>query len=115
DGKTLYVGDSHEKLWRSFPILEDGTVGEGRVFFDPATSRKDSPDGMSIDADGNLYLSGRGGVWVASPEGKSLGLISVPEFCSNVTFGGVDGKTLYFTCSNKVYSLKMKVKGGQFR
>ncbi|QDU47970.1 SMP-30/gluconolactonase/LRE family protein [Gimesia panareensis] len=115
DGKTLYVGDSHEKLWRSYPILEDGTVGEGQVFFDPETKRKDSPDGMSIDAEGNLYLSGRGGVWVASRSGKSLGLIPVPEFCSNVSFGGVDGKTLLLTCANKVYSLKMKVPGGQYR
>jgi len=115
DGKTLYVGDSHEKLWRSFPIKDDGTVGAGKVFFDPDTRRQDSPDGMSIDATGNLYLSGRGGVWVATPAGVSLGLIPVPEFCSNVTFGGEDGKTLYFTCANKVYSLKMNVKGGQFR
>ncbi|MEQ8856463.1 SMP-30/gluconolactonase/LRE family protein [Gimesia sp.] len=115
DGKTLYVGDSHEKLWRSYPILEDGTVGEGKVFFNPETARQDSPDGMSIDAEGNLYLSGRGGVWVASPEGKSLGLIPVPVFCSNVSFGGVDGKTLLLTCSNKVYSLKMNVPGGQYR
>ncbi len=114
DGKTLYVGDSHEKLWRSFPIKADGTVGTGKVFFDPKTKRQDSPDGMSIDAKWNLYLSGRGGVWVASSTGQALGLISVPEFCSNVTFGGADGKTLYFTCSNKVYSLKMNVKGAQF-
>lgn len=115
DGKTLYVGDSHEKLWRSYPIKEDATVGAGNVFFNPDTERKDSPDGMSIDADGNLYLSGRGGVWVTSSTGRSLGLIPVPEFCSNVTFGGADGKTLYFTCANKVYSLQMNVKGGQFR
>lgn len=114
DGKTLYVGDSHEKLWRSFPIKADGTVGEGKVFFNPNTKRQDSPDGMSIDAEGNLYLSGRGGVWVASPQGKSLGLIPVPVFCSNVTFGGADGKTLFLTCSNKVYSLKMNIKGAQF-
>ena len=114
DGKTLYVGDSHEKLWRSFPIKANGTVGEGKVFFNPETKRQDSPDGMSIDAEGNLYLSGRGGVWVASPQGKSLGLIPVPVFCSNVTFGGADGKTLFLTCSNKVYSLKMNVKGAQF-
>ncbi|MCH9653482.1 MAG: SMP-30/gluconolactonase/LRE family protein [Planctomycetes bacterium] len=114
DGNTLYVGDSHEKLWRSFPIKADGTVGTGKLFFDPKTKRQDSPDGMSIDAKGNLYLSGRGGVWVATPDGKSLGLIPIPEFCSNVTFGGPDGKTLYFTCSNKVYSLRMNVKGAQF-
>ncbi len=115
DGQTLYVGDSHEKLWRSFPIKADGSVGTGKVFFNPDTKRQDSPDGMTIDAEGNLYLSGRGGVWVATPAGESLGLIPVPEFCSNVTFGGEDGKTLYFTCANKVYSLKMDVKGGQFR
>lgn len=114
DGKTLYVGDSHEKLWKSFPIKADGSVGEGKVFFNPDTKRQDSPDGMTIDSKGNLYLSGRGGVWVASPQGESLGLIPVPEFCSNVTFGGEEGKTLFLTCSNKVYSLKMDVKGAQF-
>ncbi|MFK7778359.1 MAG: SMP-30/gluconolactonase/LRE family protein [Gimesia sp.] len=113
DGKTLYVGDSHEKLWRSFPIKEDGTLGTGKVFFNPKTKQQASPDGMSIDANGNLYLSGRGGVWVATPAGESLGLIPVPEFCSNVTFGGADGKTLYLTCSNKLYSLKMNVNGAQ--
>lgn len=42
-------------------------------------------------------------------EGKALGLIAIPEFCSNCTFGGEDGKTLYMTCSGKVYALKMKV------
>lgn len=114
DGRTLYVGDSFRKWWRSYPIRDDGTVGEGRLFFDPSTDRQDDPDGMSIDAEGNLYLSGRGGVWVASPAGKSLGLIAVPEFCSNVTFGDQDGKTLYLTCSKKVYSLRMNVAGAQF-
>ena len=113
DGKTLYVGDSHLKLWRAYPIGEDGRVGAGRAFFNPDTENVNSPDGMSIDERGNLYVSGRGGVWVASPTGQSLGLIDVPEFCSNVTFGGADGKTLYLTCSNKVYSLKMQVRGGQ--
>lgn len=114
DGKTLYVGDSHLALWRAYPIRDDGTVGSGKVFFDPDTDNRASPDGMSIDEHGNLYLSGRGGVWVATPDGKSLGLIAVPEFCSNVTFGGLSGKTLYLTCSNKVYSLQMRVRGGQF-
>ena len=111
DGKTLYVGDSHEARWRSYPIQEDGTVGEGSVFFDPEVEDRSSPDGMTIDADGNLYFSGRGGVWVVSPAGEALGLIRVPEFCSNVTFGGADGKTLYLTCSKKVYSLAMTARG----
>lgn len=114
DGKTLYVGDSHLKLWRSYAIHTDGTVGPGKVFFDPDTENRSSPDGMSIDIDGNLYFTGRGGVWVAGPQGGSLGLIPTPEFCSNVTFGGSDGKILYLTCNKKVYSLRMSVRGGQF-
>jgi len=114
DGKTLYVGDSFRKLWRAYPIAADGSAGAGREFFNPETDNQSEPDGMSIDADGNLYFSGRGGLWVVSPEGKSLGLIPIPEFCSNVTFGAADGKTLFMTCANKVYSLQMTVRGGQF-
>ena len=112
DGRTLYVSDSHEKLWRSYPILDNGSVGKGRIFFNPDTAHNEDPDGVSIDEKGNLYLTGRGGVWVATPEAISLGLISVPVFCSNVTFGGTEGMTLYLTCSKKVYSLEMNVRGG---
>jgi len=114
DGKMLYVGDSDEKLWKSFPIKDDGTLGDGKIFFNPDSENKNSPDGMSIDAQGNLYFSGRGGVWCVAPHGKALGLISIPEFCSNCSFGGEDGQTLYMTCSKKVYALKMKIQGGQF-
>jgi gluconolactonase len=114
DGKTLYVGDSHLKHWRAYPIQKDGTLGPGIVFFDPDTENRNAPDGMSSDIQGNLYLSGRGGVWVCDKWGNSLGLIAIPEFCSNLTFGGADGKTLYLTCSKKVYSLKMNVRGAQF-
>jgi gluconolactonase len=114
DGKTLYVSDSHDRNWRSYAIADDGTVDEGKLFFEPKTENKREPDGMTIDADGNLYLTGRGGVWVVSSEGKSLGLIPTSEFCTNATFGGADGKTLYVTCDKKVYSLQMNVAGGAF-
>ena len=113
DGKTLYVGDSHEKLWRAFSIRADGTVGPGRVFFDPEIENRSDPDGMTIDEFGNLYFTGRGGVWVVSPEGEPLRLIPVKSFCSNVTFGGKDGRTLFLTCRGAVYSLAMRVRGGQ--
>ncbi len=112
DGKTLYVSDSHERNWRSYAIADDGTADEGKLFFEPKTENKREPDGMTIDADGNLYLTGRGGVWVVTREGKSLGLIPTTEFCTNATFGGADGKTLYLTCDKKVYSLQMNVAGG---
>ena len=117
DGRTLYVSDSFEKRVYSYPILPDGGVDQGRVkiFFDPQTENANDPDGMCSDAEGNLYFAMRGGVWVVTPEGKSLGLIPVPEFCSNVTFGGADGRTLYITCDKKVYALAMKARGSQFK
>lgn len=116
DGKTLYVADDGPQNWRQYSIQADGTVGPGRTFFDPPVpmEKRAPPDGMSIDEHGRLYLSGSGGVWVVDKFGTSLGLIPIPEFCSNVTFGGKDGKTLYMTCSKQVYSLQMNVRGGQF-
>ena len=113
DGKTLYVGDSFEKRVYSYPVLADGSVdqGAGKIFFDPWTGNQSDPDAMCADAEGNLYFTMRGGVWVVSPTGKALGLIRVPEFVSNVAFGGPEGKTLYLTGTGKVYSLAMKVKG----
>jgi gluconolactonase len=117
DGKTLFVADSFEKRIYSYPVLPDGSVDQGavKVFFDPATDNQNDPDGMCADAEGNLYFAMRGGVWVASPQGKTLGFIPIPEFTSNVGFGGKDGKTLFMTCDKKVYALEMKVKGSQFR
>jgi gluconolactonase len=116
DGRRLYVADDSPMNWRVYSIQADGTVGPGRVFFDPPVppEKRAAPDGMSIDEHGTLYLSGSGGVWVVDKYGTSLGLIAIPEFCSNVAFGGPEGKTLYLTCSKQVYSLEMKVKGGQF-
>lgn len=114
DGTTLYVGDSHEKWWRSYPIHADGSVGAGALFFDPGVPNQNDPDGMSIDELGNLYFTGRGGVFVVSPAGEQLDFIPVPEFVTNCTFSGPEGKTLYLTCAGRVYSLAMTVRGGQF-
>lgn len=112
DGRTLYVSDSYAKHWRAYPIQADGTVGPGRTFFDPETPDRADPDGMTIDERGNLYCTGRGGVWVVRPDAALIEFIPVPVFCSNVTFGGADGKTLYLTCKGRVYSLTLAVRGG---
>ena len=62
-----------------------------------------------------MYLTGLGGVWVAAPSGRALGFVPVPEFASNVTFGGADGKTLFITCGRKVYRLRMRARGVSIR
>lgn len=115
DGQTLYVADSATKLWRSYPILPGGGLGAGSTFFNPATANTADPDGMSIDEFGNLYFCGRGGLWLVSPAGTQLDMMPVPEFNTNVTFGGVNGRTLYITTNGKVYSLSMEVRGANWR
>jgi gluconolactonase len=113
DGTTLYVSDGVEKRIYAYPILPDGSAdqGEVRVFFDPPAESQDNPDGMCLDERGNLYCAMRGGLWVSSPRGELLGFIPIPEFCSNASFGGPDGKTLLITAAKKVYSLRMTVSG----
>ncbi|MSR31018.1 MAG: hypothetical protein EXR99_05870 [Gemmataceae bacterium] len=111
DGKTLMVSDSHLKNWHQFPINPGGATGEGKMFFDPKVKDQSEPDGLTLDEKGNWYLTGRGGVWVVNPQGKALGFIPTPTFCSNVAFGGEDGKTLYFTCSKQLLSLAMNTRG----
>ena len=115
DGGTLYVADSLEKNWRCYPILADGALGQGRVFFEAGDierwEKSDLPDGMTIDERGNVYLTGLGGVRIVSPAGEYLTAVAVPEKVSNVTFGGKENKTLFLTCKDKVYSLQMLVGG----
>lgn len=112
DGRTLYVADSRQKLWKKYPIQADGTLGAGEVFFNPDTPSTAEPDGLTIDARGNVYCAGRGGVWVVRPDGSLLEFIAVPQFVSNLTFGGPTGRTLFLTCKGKVYSLELTVEGG---
>ncbi len=67
DGRTLYVANSDPKraVWMAYPLRNDGSVGEGRVFFDATSEvgkeRPGSPDGLKVDAAGNLFATGPGG------------------------------------------------------
>ena len=110
DEKFLYVDnwDEKKKVVMRYPVRPDGTVGEGTVFFD----MKDAPepealDGLKVDPAGNLFVSGPGGVWILSPEGKHLGTIKAPELPANFAFGGKDRKTLYMTARTSVYRIKL--------
>jgi len=118
DETKLYVSagstNASYQQWWVFDINPDGTLSAPSVFFDPVSPPTPSnvPDGMTIDELGNLYFSGLGGVWIVSPEGQQLDFIDTPEAIYNVAFGGPNGRTLYMTCEDKVYSLAMNVRGG---
>ena len=68
-------------------------------------------DGMTIDSQGNIYLTGKG-VSVFDPAGKKIEQIDVPEsWTANVCFGGKDRQTLFITASKGLYGLRMTVSG----
>ncbi|MBM3477406.1 MAG: SMP-30/gluconolactonase/LRE family protein, partial [Armatimonadetes bacterium] len=111
DDKTLYVADSQDCKLRAYTLQADGAATDGRDFIDMHVAADGVPDGMSMDAEGNLYCTGGGGVWVITPEGKHLGTIPVPEVPANCTFGGPDNNVLYITARSSVYRIPLKAKG----
>jgi gluconolactonase len=105
DGKILYVADIGGNKTYAYDIQEDGTLKNKRLFCSLGS------DGMTIDSEGNVYLTGKG-VTVFDKTGKQIEKIAVPEsWTANVCFGGKDRDTLFITASKAFYSLKMRVKG----
>ncbi len=105
DGKSLLVADIRANKTYKYQINTDGTLSNRQLFVPQGS------DGMTLDNEGNLYLSGRG-VTVYSPTGTKLGNIPVPSrWVGNVCFGGKDRKVLFITASESVYTLPMRVKG----
>lgn len=116
DFKTLYIAQSDPKaaIWKSFPVKEDGTLGEGKLFYDATQAFKDGlpglPDGLKVDQSGNIWATGPGGVYVFTPEGKLLGRISTGERTANCGWGN-DGSVLYLTADMYLCRIQTKTKG----
>jgi gluconolactonase len=105
DGKTLYVADIGANRTYAYDIGAEGALTNKRLFC------KLGSDGMTIDSEGNVYLTGQG-VTVFDPSGKQIQRIKVPElWTANVCFGGKDKRTLFITASTGLYGLRMRVKG----
>lgn len=118
DGKILYVADlgkssggrrgrrtvSGKKTY-AYDIQPDGTLANKRLFADQGA------DGVTLDEQGNLYLTGGPQIAVYNPDGKVIQQIAVPEVPANLTFAGKDRKTLYICARTSLYSLRMAVRG----
>jgi gluconolactonase len=116
DEKTLYVANSEaaKAILMAFAVLPDGSLGNGKVFFDvtAAVSKQKPgvPDGLKVSADGTIWATGPGGVLVYSPQGKHLGTLATGLATANLGFGD-DGSTLYITADKNLVRVRTKVKG----
>jgi len=105
DGRTLFVADIRAGRTYGFDIQPDGTLTNRRLRCELGS------DGMTLDTEGNLYLTGQG-VSVFDTNGKKVGQIDVPEpWTANVCFGGRDHQTLFITASKGLYAIRLRVRG----
>lgn len=105
DGKTLYIADIGDDKTYSYAIAEDGSLGQKTLFTNLGS------DGMTIDENGNIYITGNG-VTVFNKDGSQIEHIPVDRaWTANVTFGGLNNNTLFITAMDSFFSLKMNVKG----
>lgn len=113
DEKTLYVANSDpaNPIWMAYDVTDDGAITNGHVFFDATalveSGRRGLPDGLKIDASGNLFATGPGGVLVFSADGTHLGTILTTQATSNCAIGN-DGSVLYMTADMYVLRIRLQ-------
>lgn len=106
DGKTLYVTDRGDKKTYVYAVNSDGTLSNKKLFA-PVGS-----DGMTIDTEGNIYLTTKT-VVVYDKNGNKIETIEAPEVPANVCFGGPDNQTLFITARTSLYSVPMRLRGAR--
>jgi gluconolactonase len=126
DGKRLLVGESQFNRVLEYPVLLPGKVGPMKVFADLPKSdsgkwEDNQPDGMCLDAQGNLYVAhyGMKQVQVLDPQGKLIRQYDGGnQLTSNVAFGGKNRNQLFVTGSiqadgkpGAVFRLDLSVQG----
>jgi gluconolactonase len=114
DEKYLYVDDwdDKRKVIMRYAVHPDGSLSDGEIFLDATNERDENAwDGMKVDQNGNLYLSGPGGLWIISAEGKHLGTVVGPEHPHNLAWGDEDGKTLYLCAQTGLYRIRVNIPG----
>jgi gluconolactonase len=106
DGRMLFVADIEAGKTYRYDIAPDGSLAGRTLAVDQGS------DGMTLDAEGNLYLTGEG-VGVFDQAGRQIERILVPgeRWTANVSFGGTERQTLFITASTGFYAVAMRVAG----
>ena len=114
DERYLYVGnwDLERKVVMRYERRRRRRASTGEVFYDmTGAAGEDALDGIKVDAEGNVYVCGPGGIWMLSPDGEHLGTLRLPEDPHNLAWGDADGRTLYITALTSVYRMRLAIPG----
>lgn len=105
DGKYLYIADIGANKTYKYTINPDGSLSNKQLFTEQGS------DGMTLDSEGNVYLTGSG-VTIYNPSGTKITHININEpWTANLCFGGKNKDDLFITASKAIYVLHMKVRG----
>lgn len=107
DGKTLYIASTELRKVFRYDIASNGEVSNRTEFADQGS------DGMTLDENGNVYLTWVGGVSIRNPAGEEIEFIETEQMPANVGFGGRDGRTLFMTSRTSLYSVRMNVEASR--
>ena len=107
DGQTLYIASTELRKVFRYDIASNGEVSNRTEFADQGS------DGMTLDENGNVYLTWVGGVSIRNPAGEEIEFIETEQMPANVGFGGRDGRTLFMTSRTSLYSLQMNVEASR--
>jgi gluconolactonase len=113
DEKTLWINDTDGGHIRRFSVGSDGALSGGDVIYQMEGFSLETgiPDGQKLDENGNLWVSGPGGLHVVTGDGELLGRILTPENVGNQAWGGDDWQTLFICTSSTVHTLRTTVAG----
>ena len=126
DYKKLYVADTGSSHYPDAPknikvwdVADARTLRGGKQFVSMDLPGKGAgmADGIRADVQGNIWVGagwvgdGYDGVHVFAPDGTRIGIIKLPEICSNVCFGGPKRNRLFMTASQSLYAVYVETTG----
>jgi sugar lactone lactonase YvrE len=111
DEKTLYVDNSGSGDVYAFDVNDSGLLENKRLFANVGGLDGRGGDGMKVDVDGNVFVTGPEGISVFDPSGGRIGIIVCPEKPANLAWGDNDYKSMYITARTSVYRIRVKTGG----
>jgi gluconolactonase len=113
DESIFYIADTWGRSILSHQVSPEGVLSpDHEILYELVGTEDGVADGLKVDVEGNLYVTGPAGVHVVSPDGRLLGRMLFPgEHCTNMAWGDSDWRTLFVTTFRRVYRLRLGIPG----